>query len=72
MFGNYRFDLETIIDAVEQDGYDLGYCTNCGTEYDGIEPDAKDYMCEYCCEMGVFGVDVILQHILEKKEKEQK
>lgn len=37
-----------------------GVCLTCGTEVDGVEPDAADYECEACGEPTVFGADEAL------------
>lgn len=37
-----------------------GFCTACGAEADGVEPDARKYMCEACGERGVYGIEELL------------
>lgn len=37
-----------------------GFCTSCGHEHDGIEPDAINCECEACGEPTVFGADEML------------
>ena len=50
---------ERIIEAVEED--DLrGFCFSCGEEAHGVEPDAKNYVCEHCGVDEVFGADEAL------------
>lgn len=37
-----------------------GFCTECGQESDGVEPDARDYPCEHCGQHKVQGADDLL------------
>lgn len=41
-----------------------GFCTACGQEQDGCEPDAREYPCEHCGEPAVFGADELLMEIV--------
>ena len=50
---------DDIIAAVLQDDC-LGFCTACGAEADGVEPDARGYECESCGERRVFGAEELL------------
>lgn len=52
-------DLERIIDAVESDEC-IGFCTKCGEEQYGCEPDARGYECECCGECSVYGAEELL------------
>lgn len=55
--------LNAVMDAVsrEQFGTDNpGFCLACGEEQEGCEPDARNYVCEYCKEEQVFGAEEIL------------
>ena len=55
--------LDTIVSAVEhQRGSldDTGFCTRCGAEADGCEPDAREGECEACGENGVYGAEELL------------
>lgn len=36
---------------------DPGFCKECGNEQGGCEPDARNYRCEACGQMQVFGCD---------------
>jgi len=38
----------------------MGICLNCGEQRDSCEPDARNYVCEYCGEKQVFGVEELL------------
>ncbi len=37
-----------------------GFCLACGTEADGVEPDARKYKCESCGEPKVYGLEELL------------
>lgn len=50
---------DRIIEAVEADDC-LGFCTACGAEACGVEPDAENYECESCGENAVFGAEQLL------------
>ena len=54
-----KFTLEDIVDAIES-GDSSGFCTKCGAEATGVEPDAKRYLCEDCGEHAVFGAEELL------------
>lgn len=43
---------------------DAGFCTACGAEAQGVEPDAEDYECESCGEPAVQGADKLLIRFL--------
>lgn len=51
------FDLEQIESAMCDNG---GFCTACGDEAFGVEPDARNYKCESCGERKVFGAEELL------------
>jgi hypothetical protein len=51
--------LDQVMRAVEDDD-NIGFCLACGAERDGCEPDARNYECEVCGEMKVFGAEEIL------------
>lgn len=40
-----------------------GFCTSCGCEAEGVEPDASDYDCESCGEPTVFGAEELLMRV---------
>lgn len=55
--------LEVLNEAAERRMTSLdnpGFCTSCGHEHEGIEPDASDYDCEACGEPTVFGAEELL------------
>ncbi len=37
-----------------------GFCTFCGQETGGVEPDATGYDCDHCGEQGVYGASELL------------
>ena len=45
--------------AVES-GESVGFCTSCGAEQMGVEPDANGYQCEACGQMAVTGAEELL------------
>lgn len=48
-----------IMRALES-GDSLGFCRECGTEHDGVEPDARNYKCDHCGAMAVYGAEEML------------
>jgi len=54
-----KISSQQIIDAIEADD-NLGICTSCGEEQGGCEPDARNYECESCGEMTVFGAEELM------------
>jgi Zn finger protein HypA/HybF involved in hydrogenase expression len=48
------FTLEQIQAASEDMN---GFCTRCGHEQGGCEPDAREYTCEACGEAKVYGAE---------------
>ena len=55
--GHKTFTLEQIEPAIED--Y-TGFCTMCGAERDRCEPDAREYECEECGELAVYGAEELL------------
>lgn len=56
-----------IMDAVQRRNTTLdnpGFCIACGNAQDGCEPDAREYECEACGEMKVYGADELLMEIM--------
>jgi len=39
---------------------DLGICAACGAERGGVEPDARNYPCDDCDEMAVYGCQELM------------
>lgn len=52
-----KFTLEQLEDAIEDQG---GFCTACGAEAYGIEPDARQYDCEACGAAAVYGAEELV------------
>jgi hypothetical protein len=40
-----------------------GFCTACGHEQEGCEPDAQNYECDVCGERQVFGAQELLMAV---------
>ena len=55
--GPKTFTLEQIEPAMED--Y-IGFCTECGAEKDSCEPDARDYECDDCGAMAVYGAEELV------------
>lgn len=58
--------MERLLDAVERQSSSLdnpGFCTQCGEEQGGCEPDARRYKCEACGEMAVYGAEELLMRV---------
>jgi predicted RNA-binding Zn-ribbon protein involved in translation (DUF1610 family) len=51
------FTLEQIEPMVADNG---GFCTSCGAEVYGIEPDAREYSCEVCGKPTVYGAEELI------------
>lgn len=54
-----KVSLAVIMSAIEDGGY-VGFCTACGAEHEGCEPDAREYPCESCGEKKVYGAEELL------------
>jgi DNA-directed RNA polymerase subunit RPC12/RpoP len=52
-----KFPLEDVADARDQ--Y-LGFCLECGAIRETVEPDARQYKCDECGELAVYGAEEIL------------
>ena len=51
--------LEDVLAACERDD-NTGFCIACGAEASGVEPDARNYVCESCGERKVFGAEELI------------
>lgn len=58
-----KLDLAQVL-AAAQDDSNRGFCTACGAEADGVEPDARNYQCDACGALAVFGAEQILVECL--------
>lgn len=54
-----KVSLEQVMAAIEEDDC-LGFCTSCGNEQSGCEPDARNCKCEECGAKTVFGAEELL------------
>ncbi len=52
-------DPERIMRAAQSDEM-LGFCQDCGATAHGVEPDARNYKCESCGAMAVYGAEELL------------
>lgn len=52
-------DREEVMSVIENDEM-AGFCIECGERHDNIEPDARQYLCEYCEKNTVYGAEEIL------------
>lgn len=50
---------DRVIQAVEE-GDNAGFCHACGADASGCEPDARNYECEECGALSVFGAEETL------------
>ena len=51
------FTLEQLEEAM---GEYIGFCTACGREHDCCEPDAREYACEECGALKVYGAEELI------------
>jgi len=59
--------LDVLMEATKRQMFGLddpGFCTNCGQEHGGCEPDARDYPCESCGESSVYGAGDLFMMIV--------
>lgn len=59
--------FEVVAEACQRRSTSLdnpGFCLSCGEEQGGCEPDARDYECESCGEMLVFGSEEVLMEMM--------
>jgi predicted RNA-binding Zn-ribbon protein involved in translation (DUF1610 family) len=54
-----QLNIDAIMEAAESGEY-IGFCTACGAEADGVEPDARKYECEECGANAVYGAEELL------------
>lgn len=54
-----KITVEQVMEAIESGEY-AGFCTACGEQADGIEPDAREYRCDSCGKNAVFGAEELL------------
>jgi len=54
---------ERVGDAIDRYDTNLdnpGFCLACGEDAEGVEPDARNYVCEYCGAAAVFGAQEVM------------
>jgi hypothetical protein len=59
--------LSRVMNAVKRSHAGLsdpGFCTACGKSCDGVEPDARKYVCESCGAAAVYGAEELLMMIV--------
>jgi len=55
-----KLDLDEVMEAAEADD-GIGFCTACGEQAEGVEPDACEYDCDCCGAEGtVYGAEELL------------
>lgn len=60
---NKTITLNRVVEAVKRHNTTLdnpGFCLFCGEDADGVEGDARGYICEICDEPGVYGAEELL------------
>jgi hypothetical protein len=59
--------VDRVLDAAQRQMFGTdnpGFCTACGNEQEGCEPDARNYTCEECGESKVFGAAELMQDMV--------
>lgn len=51
---------DEVIEAVESGELGIGFCAKCCTEHCGVEPDARNCVCDVCGQKTVFGAEELL------------
>lgn len=54
-----QVSIKEVLRAARSASY-IGFCLDCGHEQHGVEPDAREYVCEACGEPAVYGAEWIL------------
>lgn len=58
---NGRTQFKPVLeDESELHDRNLGFCLACGTEAEGVEPDARKFHCAACGEFKVYGLEELL------------
>lgn len=63
MYKHPSITYDRICDAAQESLYGTegpGFCLDCGADAYGCEPDAKNYKCEECGAMSVYGAELVL------------
>ena len=53
-------DPDELLAACEDDLGNWGFCTACGEQQGGCEPDARRYECEACGAKAIYGAEELL------------
>ena len=54
-----QISIAELTAKIVEDG-NIGMCRLCGEETYGVEPDARDYKCEFCGACEVYGLEELL------------
>lgn len=57
-----KITQDAILAAVEADD-NIGFCTSCGEENEGVEPDARAIRCDVCGRRAVYGAEELLVEV---------
>jgi len=55
--------LERVEEAARESMFGMdnpGFCLACGEDADGVEPDARNYICDACGAAAVYGAEEVL------------
>ena len=55
-----KYFVFSLDELTEADAYSSGFCIACGEQADGVEPDARGYMCECCDKPKVYGASELI------------
>lgn len=61
-----KVTYERVERAVRDAGTSLdnpGFCTACGADAHGVEPDARQYVCSVCGEKAVYGAEELMMYM---------
>lgn len=64
-FQNGTLNTDDVLKAAEAQMFGMendGFCTSCGNQQGGCEPDARNYECEECGERAVFGAAELMMY----------
>lgn len=54
-----KVTFDQVLEAVKADDC-LGFCLGCGAQADGVEPDARNYECDECGALEVYGAEELM------------
>ena len=64
--GGATFRITRLVRAAQDDMSNTGFCVRCGAEHGGCEPDARNYKCEECGAMSVFGAEELAMRVASR------